>query len=352
MLTAKPTARALRFGALCLLAIVAVGGYVLVTGARNLGLGRSSVTLPVTSAAAKQDLAAGPYLLFESTAPDSNFGRVEVVPLGQRDGPRYLTPLSCARIAFRGQRGICLDEGNGPLSVGAAYVLDNHLQRQYTIPFSGIPSRARVSNDGRFAASTVFVSGDSYTGGFSTRTTIVDLQNPSAEDPLEQYSVLKDGAPFSSVDFNFWGVTFSHDDVHFFATLLSGGTTYLLRGDVQTRTATVLRENVECPSLSPDETRLVFKKRTELPTGTGWRLTVLDLKTMQETSLAETNSVDDQAEWLDNDHVLYGLPDKDNWSSGETNVWEVPSDGSGAPELFLPAANSPIVVRGSLDLTD
>ena len=68
----------------------------------------------------------------------------------------------------------------------------------------------------------------------------------------------------------------------------------------------MIHENVECPSLSPDGTRIAYKKRTG-SSSTPWHLTVLDLATMRETPLAETRSVDDQVEWLDDDHVLYGV---------------------------------------------
>ena len=62
---------------------------------------------------------------------------------------------------------------------------------------------------------------------------------------------------------------------------------------------------------------------------------------MQETSLAETKSVDDHAEWLDNHHVLYALVDGAPWMS----VMVVPSDGSGQPQIFAKGATSPAVVR-------
>lgn len=51
---------------------------------------------------------------------------------------------------------------------------------------------------------------------------------------------------------------------------------------------------------------------------------------------AETRSVDDQAEWLDDETVLYGL-------AGD--VWRVPADGRGSPELYLEDALSPAVAR-------
>jgi uncharacterized repeat protein (TIGR01451 family) len=57
---------------------------------------------------------------------------------------------------------------------------------------------------------------------------------------------------------------------------------------------------------------------------------------MKETPLAETRSIDDQIEWLDDDRVLYG----DGW-----HLWSMPADGSGTPRRFMSDANSPAVVR-------
>jgi hypothetical protein len=62
---------------------------------------------------------------------------------------------------------------------------------------------------------------------------------------------------------------------------------------------------------------------------------VLDLATLQDHPLAETRSVDDQAEWLDNDTVLYAVG---------SDTWAVPADGRGAPRLFAAGADSPVVL--------
>src|SRR5687767_4134689 len=98
------------------------------------------------------------------------------------------------------------------------------------------------------------------------------------------------------------------------------------------------------PSLSPDETRVAFKKRVDGGSGSiQWRPHVLDLATLVETSLAETRNVDDQIEWLDDGRVLYGLPDEA--PGAISNVWALPADGSGAPRLFLAQASSPAVAR-------
>ena len=107
------------------------------------------------------------------------------------------------------------------------------------------------------------------------------------------------------------------------------GETHLVRGDVRTRRTRIIHDNVECPSLSPDGRRIGYKKLVSAGAGSPkiWHFTVLDLKTMRETPLAEPAPRDDQLEWLDDDHVLY--------ANGE-EIWTVPADGSGAARA-LPA---------------
>ena len=200
-----------------------------------------------------------------------------------------------------------------------------------------MPSRARVSPDGRYGSVTFFVQGHAYAeaGSFSTRTTLIDLQRGEKIAELEQFTVTRAGRQVTAADANFWGVTFAHDGDRFYATMATGGKTYLIRGSVAASTARVIHENVECPSLSPDGTRLAYKKRVSSGTKP-WRLAVLDLRTMRETLLEETRSVDDQVEWLDDNRALYGV-------DGE--IWVVRADGGGQPRRFMAAAESPAVVR-------
>ena len=63
---------------------------------------------------------------------------------------------------------------------------------------------------------------------------------------------------------------------------------------------------------------------------------MLDLATMRETPLAEPRSVDDQAEWLDDDRVLYGARRR---GLGR----ERGRDGEAG--RYLTEADSPAVVR-------
>jgi hypothetical protein len=250
---------------------------------------------------------------------------------------RTIEPLPCDRVYFAAGRGLCLEPA-GVVVKQRVYILGNRLQSVGHVTVQGVPSRARVSPDGRYGAVTFFVYGHSYAtpGSFSTQTTIIDLAKKKKLVNLERLHVTKDGKTFDSPDFNFWGATFAEDSDRFYATLSSRGTTYLVVGSVRARTARVLREGVECPSLSPDGRQIAFKKR--IGKSSRWRLHVLDVSTLRDHPLAETRSVDDQAEWLDDGHVLYGL---------ESSVWVVPADGSGAPRRLLESADSPAVVRSA-----
>jgi len=228
-----------------------------------------------------------------------------------------------------------------------AIVFNSDLQRLYEFPLNGFPSRVRVAPDGRVAAITVFVSGHSYgAAGFSTLVTFIDLYSGTVVvEDMESFTVLRDGQPIQAADFNFWGVTFTRESNAFYATLGTGGQNYLVKGEMHARTVHVLREGVECPSLSPDNSKIAFKKRSGAREGrVTWRLAVLDLQTLREWLLTEPHDVDDQAEWLDNDQILYFLPDRT--SAAVANTWVVPADGQGIPKLFIPQAYSPTVVRG------
>ena len=105
----------------------------------------------------------------------------------------------------------------------------------------------------------------------------------------------------------------------------------------------MLHENVECPSLSPDNRLIAFKKKV----GGGlapWRFYVLDLATMVEQPIAaETRSIDDQLEWFDDSHVLYATTRSSQ--SAIRDVWIAPITGNEPARPFLSQAESPVVVR-------
>jgi WD40-like Beta Propeller Repeat len=279
-------------------------------------------------------------LLFVNAAAGPHRSAVASVLSTDPKGGRIASDLKCARFYAAAGTGICLQTNPGVLKQSnRALLLDADLRTRRTFPLAGTPSRARVSPSGRYVAWTVFVSGESYSSAFfSTRTSILDTRTMRLIPSLETFSVVKDGEPYHASDINFWGVTFASDDDTFYATLNTANRTYLVRGSITRRTVTTLTENVECPSLSPDGTRVAFKKRVLSGTAL-WHEYVLDLRTLRETALAERHSVDDQAVWLDQRTVAYALPA--NGKVGSSDLWSVPADGTGTPRLLITGASSP-----------
>jgi hypothetical protein len=230
---------------------------------------------------------------------------------------------SCQRAYAAGGKLACLRPAAIPGGFEVA-VFDAGLHEQEVIQVWGTPSRARMSASGRWVAWTVFRSGDSYLadGGFSTTAGAYDLKTGAHHGSLEDFTSYVDGNLFEDQDRNFWGISIAADDRTFYATMASGGKTWLMRGDLETRRMESVRENVECPSLSPDGRRIAYKFRT----GDRWRLHVLDLTTGADVALAEPEHVDDQPAWLDDTTIGYSRP-----SGGRPAVFAVPADGTGGP---------------------
>jgi hypothetical protein len=287
-------------------------------------------------------IAARPHVLFRNTASGATFGRLTIAPLDALD-TRLPATLACERVSFAAGRGLCLHTERGVFNTHSAVLIDRALNGGASFKLDGLPSRTRTSPDGRLGAITVFVVGDDYAANsFSTRTTIVDLSSGDQIGELEQFTTWRNDARFKAADFNFWGVTFAKDGSTFYASLRTGGTTFLVRGELVLRKLTVVREGAECPALSPDGRRLAYKKRVG-PSPDAWRLHVLDLETNAEQMLtSETRYINDQVEWLDPTHVLYGIPRR---TTSIVDVWVAPIDGSAPARVFLSEAESPIVVR-------
>lgn len=340
----KPSHRNRLFILICVLCLIISVGYVWMR-ARQVASDAKDSVHAMAPTELREDNQAGktpelrgvfpkkPFVMFRTTILDSHYGHLVTVPLDDLSKSRVSSGLSCERAYFSGDHGVCLTAKRGAVTTYHAFIFDDAFQPQHNFLLQGIPSRARVSPGGRYAAITVFISGHSYTpGSFSTRVEIYRTADGSLITELEQFTVEREGKPFREVDFNFWGVAFTADENHFYATLGTGGQNYLVEGDLAARRVRVIHAGIECPSLSPDGQHIAFKRLTK----SGWHLYVIDLRTGTETSLAETRSIDDQVEWLNDNQILYAFAN---------DIWVVSSDGGGAPALFLTNAYSPIVVR-------
>ncbi len=280
--------------------------------------------------------------MFRNTALGPHYGQVAMVPLGAPAGPRAFTTRTCDRVFATPANLLCLASVAGIVTTYSAtvYAADGAAT---AIPLTGSPSRARLSADGTRSATTSFVSGDSYAAtSFSTRTVITMLRSRQSLD-LENFALHDKGRRIAPIDRNYWGVTFASDDDHFYATVAFGGATHLARGQISTRRIDTIRTDAECPSLSPDGTRVAYKKRGDRSRG-DWRIVVLDLATGRETQLGENRSVDDQVEWLDDDRIVYGMPGQGS-NAAQTDVWVVDADGTGTPRVLIEKAWSPAIVR-------
>jgi hypothetical protein len=331
------TRRSLLFAALVVACTLAAA--VTVVSSMRSSADGTSKTASASSVLAEAKAGDRPMVMMLANRDGSTQagGVVAVAPL---DDPLRRTDsgLHCDRVYFAGDRGLCLAPGSGFAAGYTAKVFDADFRVFHKIEVEGVASRARVSPDGRLGSVTMFVAGHSYAepGAFSTQTTLIDMERGQRIGDLEDFTVIRGDRQVTAIDVNFWGVTFSAEDSdRFFATMATGGKTFLIEGSIEKRSATVVHENVECPSLSPDGTRVAYKQATG-SRSRSWRLSVLDLETMQETELADMRSVDDQAEWLNDDELVYAVGD---------DLWAIAADGGGRPRRFEPGAGSPAVVR-------
>lgn len=333
------TSARVRWAALGLIAVLSLGGATVFAvqayhryQERHTGVSAASVT---------DELPAEHRIVFRNTASGTGYGMVAAVPLADPSGPRGLGTIACDRVDAAEGLLSCMRTVRGIPTTFETRVLDASGQTVETQPLPGIPSRTRVSDDG-LVATTAFVTGHSYaTNSFSTETTVT---SPDGRDfgNLENFTMMVDGRELTAIDRNVWGVTFARDG-DFYATVASGGKTWLMSGDFTDKRLDSITENAECPSISPDGRRVAYKKRKAGAGAVHWDIAVLDLSSKKETLLPLEKGLDDQVEWLDDETLLFGLPRED--AVGDSDVYSIDIHTDSQPQLFIEHAWSPSVER-------
>src|SRR5438094_393729 len=184
----RAVGRGLVFAALCAACVLVAAGYVGMAAWRARASTGAPGDVAVAASGALADVAARPHLIFLSTAVGETYGKVALVPLDAPDGPRYATALQCDRVYGETSDGLCLGNNvlGGFLSTYSAYTFDAGFEPRHTLHQNGIPTRVRISPDGRYGVTTLFVTGDSYAaGGVSTRTTLLDMASAADVGDLE-----------------------------------------------------------------------------------------------------------------------------------------------------------------------
>lgn len=314
---------------------------------------------PAPNAAATERLASlqawrpQTFVLVRAPGPTGPVDLVTFDAATHRVTRRVPVALACERLHTAGGLIACL-RYNRTLS-GASQVdvrdFALALTQESPIQSNAIVSRTRVSADGRFVGTTVFVSGHSYAvaGQFSTMTHVWDTRRRSMALALDKVTLTHEGqvVPYTSqTQLNYWGLTFDPRDAdRFYVTAAIRGRPHLAVGSVARATAQTVRPDVECPSLSPDGLRIAFKKRRA--DGRGWNPAVLDLASGKETVFTSARSLDDQIEWLDNDTLVYEAT-QTRMGGAKTDLMVRSARDPAAPErLWLEDAASPAVHRGA-----
>lgn len=328
--------------ALALVSVILLGGAI-AYGAMAYARYQARATAPSEVRTTNALAASGePHIVFRNTARGEGYGKVATVPLDTPAATRALTEQACDRVYATRATLSCLRIQRGVPTTFQAVVFDRTGAEVASWPLPGIPNRTRLSPDGTLVSTTSFVTGHSYaTIGFSTETVISRIGGESYGN-LEDFALWVGGEQVTAVDRNIWGVTFASDDTTFYATAASGGRTWLVQGSLTDRTLTAVADNAECPSLSPDGTRVAYKKNSGTPDAPHWGIAVLTLTTEEEVVLPEPKNVDDQVEWLNDSTLLYGLP-RDG-VVGDSDVWSIDSEGTTPPSLLIEHAWSPSVV--------
>ncbi len=273
-------------------------------------------------------------------AQDGLNNRLEVMAL---DGGKTLAtlPLQCERAHLGADMLACLhmQPGQG-LKLELADRKGN-VRQTLSFPNISLASRVRVARDGSLIGLTGFSAGHSYSSAdFSTRTYLVDGRQRRLLADVSSFRVIESAQlKLPARRFNVWGVSFDPNAAQkFVVTVGAGNGVWLAAGDLQNKTLTLLKADVECPSFSPDGSRIAFKRRN--PAG-GWWPAVYELASGREVVMQDSPNVDDQIEWLDSQTLVYEMAKREG--SSESDLMLRKADGRTAATVLRSLAGSPAV---------
>ena len=292
------------------------------------------------AAATRRHPMPPPFVIYRALAPPDVYGRVALASLSPEPEART-SMLQCARLHYAGGGGLCAAQESARGAVrNVVYVFDPMLRRTRRVALDGIPTRLRVSPSGRIGAITSYSEEETDAGErLVTRTRIVDMRRGEVTADLGEFHVDNLHLPPIRGHVDVAGVAFERGDDRFFATLATETERYLVAGSLRERRLTAIRTGVASEGLSPDGRRLAVKRL--LPERGRWQLAVIDLSTWQEHDLLQgPRSVDDQVDWLDDEHVMYHDADGEG-----TALWMLPVDGNNGPRVLLKDAYSGAVQR-------
>jgi len=328
---------------------------VCAAGAAALGAGAAAAALSLATrnpeptapgTSSSSSLTAGsapppPFVMFRTLAPRDAHGHVAMVPARDPGSPRYVTSLVCERVVYASGTGLCLLEESKDATVkNVAYIFDKTFTKRQRIELAGVPIRARLSPDGKLATVTTYAEEESPAGErLASESILIDAASGQVLADLREFAVVNERFPAIDGPIDIASVAFEADSDRFYATLSTPAHRYLVSGSVRRRLLEVVGDGVANEAVSPDGRRLAVKKR--VGDRSYWQVMVLDLATMTGHPLNQgPGSVDDQIEWLDDNHLVY----HDATDQG-TAIWKLSTDGSTGPQLLIGHAFSPTVQR-------
>ena len=288
-------------------------------------------------------LRRGSYVAFRDMVPGPTYGRLRLHSL-EPGAARLATALSLPPRSFQRQlSGVCLAIATSPAGFSATSstmgmrVTQNDRAARLAEPHARVAQQRTRRIHGVCFWRFLSRVGTLHAGSTLDSTFRDDDRRP------QSFAVTRDGKPFRAVDFNF-GASRSRATRGASTRRSERGAASCRRGELP-RTLRVIAEDIECPSLSPDEKAHRVQEAVRIGIRRLVEPAVVDLATMAVRQLPEPKHIDDQIEWLDDRHILYAVGHSTSAALRRADVWKLAIDGASPPAMFLADAESPAVVR-------